>query len=109
MMNTMMMERSAMGAGMSMPMMGAGSMNMMMMPRCMMKMEKCEGGMKMMCTCKDEAACGMMQNLCTMLSGGMVSCCMMMNGMMTMCCNMTMGMCKCEMTKDGMCVMWTQR
>ena len=43
----------------------------------------------------------MMQNLCTMLAGGMCSCCCMMNGMMVCCCNLTMGMCKCEMTKDG--------
>ena len=42
-----------------------------------------------------------MQNLCTMLAGGMCSCCCMMNGMMVCCCNLTMGMCKCEMTKDG--------
>ncbi len=43
----------------------------------------------------------MMQNLCTMMAGGMCSCCMMMNGMMVCCCNLTMGMCKCEMTEDG--------
>ena len=37
--------------------------------------------MKIMCSTKDEMAAGMMQNLCTMMSGGMMSCCMMMNGM----------------------------
>jgi hypothetical protein len=32
---------------------------------------------------------------------------MMMNGMMVCCCNLTMGMCKCEMTKDGVCMTCT--
>ena len=31
----------------------------------------------------------------------------MMNGMMVCCCNLTMGMCKCEMTKDGVCITCT--
>ena len=31
----------------------------------------------------------------------------MMNGMMVCCCYLTMGMCKCEMTKDGVCVTCT--
>ncbi len=106
------MERNSMGmmgaSTMPAPMMGGmASMNMMMIPRCTMKMEKCDGGMKMMCSCADATAAAMMQNLCTMMGGSMVSCCMMMNGMMMMCCNMAMGMCTCEMTKDGMCMMWT--
>src|SRR6516165_10907342 len=100
---TMMMDRAAMmtgmmggtgmGTGGMTPGMPAG-MNMMMVPRCTMKFEKCQGGMKVMCTCTDKMACSMMQNLCSMLAGGMCSCCMMMNGMMACCCNMTMGMCK---------------
>ena len=57
--------------------------------------------MKITCICDDPMACSMMQNLCTMLAGGMCSCCMMMNGMMVCCCNLTMGMCKCEMTDKG--------
>jgi len=93
----------------SQPMMmgGAASMNMMMIPRCMMKMEKCEGGMKMMMTCDDAMACGMLQNLCSMMGGSMMSACMMMNGMMMANFNMTMGMCKCEMMKNGVCMTWT--
>ena len=105
-MDRMMMGMPAMGAtgmGMQMP---AGGMNMMMIPRCTMKMEKCKGGMKMMCTASDETAGAMMQNLCTMLAGGMTSVNMMMNGMMMMNCNMMMGMCKCEMTTDGMNMTW---
>ena len=46
-------------------------------------------------------ACATMQNLCTMMAGGMLSCGMMMNGMMVNCCNMTMGMTRCEMTEKG--------
>ena len=82
-------------------------MNFVMVPRCTIKMEKCTGGMKITCVCDDKMACSMMQNLCTMLAGGMCSCCCMMNGMMVCCCNLTMGMCKCEMTKDGCCITCT--
>jgi hypothetical protein len=90
------------GMTMNPPMTATTGMNMMVIPRCTMKMEKCDGGMKMMCICEDTMSASMLQNLCTMLSGSMVSCCMMMNGMMMMNCNMTMGMCKFEMTKEGM-------
>ena len=90
-------------------MMGAGSMNMMMIPRCTMKMEKCNGGMRMSCVCKDETAAAMLQNLCMMMNGSMVSCCMMMNGMMMMCCNMTMGLCKIEPMQNGVTMTWTSK
>ena len=76
----------------------------LMVPRCSMKMEKCEGGMKMTCSCPDQASCAMMLNLCTMMQGGMMTCCMVMNGMVCCCCNLAMGRCKVETTKDG-CVM----
>ncbi len=112
----MMMER----AGMGMPGMMTGTpgmmgtqaaaptgMNMMMVPRCTMMFEKCEGGMKIMCVCDDKVSAGMLQNLCTMMAGGLCSCCCMMNGMMACCCNMTMAMCKCEPTKDGVCMTCT--
>jgi len=100
------MERPTMGMQTMMPGMSnampAANMNMMMIPSCTMKMEKCDGGMKMMCMSDDMMAVGMMQNMAKMLCGGMVSCSMMMNGMMMMTCNMMMGMCKMEMTKNGM-------
>jgi hypothetical protein len=108
----MMMDRMGMGMpGMGMPGMGTPAMgaptamptatNYMMVPRCTFKMEKCTGGMKITCSCDDKAACSMVQNLCTMLAGGMCSCCCMMNGMMVCCCNFTMGMCHYEMMADG--------
>ena len=107
-MDRSMMGMSPAGAGMGMNMpMAAGGMNMMMIPRCTMKMEKCKDGMKMMCMATDETAAAMMQNLCTMLAGGMMSMHMMMNGMMMMTCNMMMGMCKVDMTADGVCVTWS--
>ncbi len=107
--SAMMMERPGMmmpGMAQGMPAGGTAPMmpNMMMVPRCQMKFEKCPGGMKMTCTCSDKMACSMMQNLCSMLAGGMCSCVMTWNGMMVCCCNMTMGMSKYEMTSDG-CVM----
>src|SRR3954466_16194203 len=105
----MMMERAGMSMGMGSSGMGTmgmpatmpTGMNMMMVPRCTMKMEKCPGGMKITFTCDDAMAAGMLQNLCTMMAGGMCSCCMMMNGMMVCCCNLMMRMCKCEMTEGG--------
>src|SRR5262249_2639353 len=105
--SAVMMERTGMGMGvqgmgtMGMPSAGATGMNMMMVPRCTITMEKCTGGMKIVCSTEDKVSAGMMQNLCTMLAGGMCSCCMMVNGMVACCCNMVMGMCQCEMTKDG--------
>src|SRR3954470_11200143 len=94
-----------MGMGQAMPgMMGPMAPNMMMVPRCTMKVEKVAGGMKMTCMCDDDAARAVMQNLCQMTAGGMCSVCCMMNGMMIACCNLSCGMCKMEMTKDG-CMM----
>jgi hypothetical protein len=52
-------------------------------------------------------ACGMLQNLCTMMAGGMCGFGITLNGMMVYSCNLTMGMCKCEMTKDGVCLTCT--
>ena len=116
--SSMVMER----AGMGMPGMGMGTMmqgpmggtatmpaspQSMMVPRCKMTMTKCKGGMQITCQCDDKMTATMLQNLCTMMAGGMCSCCMMMNGMMVCCCNMTMGMCKCEMTDDGVCMTCT--
>jgi hypothetical protein len=115
-MSSMMMDRAGMAMqGMGVPAMGTPAMgtttampavsNWMMVPRCTFKMEHCTGGMKITCSCEDKMARSMVQNLCTMLGGGMCTCCMLMNGMIVCCCNFTMGMCKCETTKDGVC--WT--
>jgi hypothetical protein len=112
----MMMERTGMGMT-GMPGMGGGminapatmppAMNMMMVPRCTVRMEKCTGGMRIHCSADDKMALGMVQNLCTMLAGGLCSCCCMMNGMTVCSCNLMMGMCKCEMTEDGVSITCT--
>jgi hypothetical protein len=97
------MGMTGMAAGMS-PMAGAtGAMtpNMMMLPRCKYKIEKGSGGLTITCTCDDQTARGMLQNLCSMMQGCMVSCCLMMNGMTVCCCNLTMGLCMTEMTGKG--------
>lgn len=116
MVGAMMMERTSMGMPGMNPGMGTGSMtsptmpggtNWMMVPRCTFKMEKCTGGMKITCMCDDKMACSMVQNLCTMMAGGMYSCSMMMNGMCVCTCNLTCGMCKCEMTDKGVCLTCT--
>jgi hypothetical protein len=116
--STMMMERTGMGMpGMGMPAMGTPAMgsptgvgaasSYLMVPRCQLKFEKCQGGLKIHCVCDDKMACSMMQNLCTMLAGGMCSCCCMMNGMMVCTCNLTMGLCRCEMTEQGVTITCT--
>jgi hypothetical protein len=112
--STMMMERS----GMAMPGLGAGmgaaalgtpagmqaGTGWLMVPRCTFKVETCQGGMKIHCACEDKVACGMVQNLCSMLQGGLCSCCAMMNGMAVYSCNLTMGLCRCEAAKDGVTI-----
>ena len=117
-MTSMLMERTGMG----MPSMGFSGMgaaapavpagmpavpNMMVVPRCTFKIDKCSGGMKVVCSCPDKVAAGMVQNLCAMLQSGMYSFCCMMNGTTVCGCNLTMGMCSCENTKDGVCVTCT--
>ena len=92
MMNTTNMGMPGMmpGTGMNMGMPNMAmmpGMNMMMMPRCTMTVEMCEGGMKMMCRCDDEMAAQMMQSMCKMMDGAPMSCCLMMNGMPMCCCN----------------------
>jgi hypothetical protein len=112
-MTSMMMDRGAMGmtgmgAGMAAQagMMGStgaapAGMGMMMVPKCTMTFARCEGGMTIDCVCDDKTSAAMIQNLCTMMAGGMCSCCCMMNGMTTCCCNLTMAMCRCEATDMG--------
>src|SRR2546426_511978 len=46
-----------------------------------MTMKQCAGGLTITCTCDDTMSAAMLQNLCTMLAGGLCTCCMMMNGM----------------------------
>jgi hypothetical protein len=102
--SAMMMERPMMmGSGTSMPTQQPGmtTTNMVMVPRCDMKFEKCDGGMRVVCRCADEVACATLQNMCRMMAGGMLSCCCMMNGMTVCQCNLFCGMCQCEYTKDG--------
>jgi hypothetical protein len=115
--STMMMDRTGMGMpGVGVPGMGTTGMGMpstptssswLMVPRCSLKFEKCTGGMKVTCVCDDKMACSMVQNLCTMLAGGMCSCYVMFNGMTVCCYNFTMGLCRCEMTDKGVCITCT--
>jgi hypothetical protein len=79
----------------------------LMVPRCTLKFEKCTGGMKVTCSTDDKTSCSMMQNLCSMLAGGMCSCYATWNGVTVYCCNFTMGQCKYEMTEKGVCLMCT--
>jgi hypothetical protein len=115
--STMMMDRTGMGMpGVGVPGMGTTGVGMpttptgpnwLMVPRCSLKFEKCTGGMKVTAVCDDKMACSMVQNLCTMLAGGMCSCYVMLNGMTVCCYNFTMGLCRCEMTDKGVTITCT--
>jgi hypothetical protein len=117
-MTTMMMERTGLGLpGMGMPGMGTPALgtpsgvapvsNYVMVPRCTMKFEKCQGGMRIVCSCDDQMACSMMQNLAATLQAGMCTCCMMMNGLMVCSCNLCLGLCRCEVTDKGVTLTYT--
>jgi hypothetical protein len=79
----------------------ASAPSMMMVPRCTFRFEKMSGGIRVSCSCEDATACAMMQNLFTMLAGGLCSLCCMMNGIVILTCNLTMGMTRSEMTAKG--------
>lgn len=81
--------------------------NWCMVPRCDVRFEKCSDGMKIHCSCSDEMACSVMQNLCRMLAGGMCSVCCQLNGVTVCDIKLTCGMCKCEFTEDGCCITCT--
>jgi hypothetical protein len=108
--STMMMERTSNGSSctpaMTMGMMGTQP-GWCMIPRCEVRVENCNGGMRINCRCEDETACNMLQNLCKMLAGGMCSCCCTRNGMTIYQCNLFCGACKCECTTDGVCITCT--
>ena len=81
--------------------------NWLMVPRCTFKIEKCQGGVKWTCVCDDKMASSMVQNLCTMLSGGLCSSCVLFNGMTVACYNFTLGLCRWETTDTGVCFTYT--
>jgi hypothetical protein len=116
--SALMMERSGIGmpglgvpgmsaSPMSTPAGGPVSASYLMVPRCTIKLEKCSGGLKLTCICEDKVSSSMVQNLCTMLQGGLCSCCCMLNGMVVSSCNLTMGLCKVEPTDQGVCITCT--
>ncbi|MBY0526507.1 MAG: hypothetical protein K2R98_24140 [Gemmataceae bacterium] len=110
--STLLMERTGMGVqgvpGLGTPTVGGPvggpvGTNWLMVPRCTFKVEKCSGGVKITCHADDKVACSMVQNLCSMLAGGMCSCCVMYNGV-TMCYyNFSQGLCKFDCTEQGVC------
>jgi hypothetical protein len=77
--------------------------NFFMVPRCTYKFEKCQGGFKAYFQCEDQVTAQMVQNLCTMLAGGMCGCYVTWNGVNV--CNycFTLGTCQFEKTNNGVC------
>jgi hypothetical protein len=116
--STLMMERTGLGypslglPGLGTPSLGAQpgvqpGINYLMVPRCQLKLEKCTGGLKITAICEDKVSCSMVQNLCTMLQGGLLSCCSLLNGLPVCTCNLSMGLCRCEPTESGVCITCT--
>jgi hypothetical protein len=116
--NTMVMERTGVtGVGVTVPGVTTPTVgtptnvpvggNFVMVPRCTFTFEKCTGGVKINCVCEDKVAATMVQNLCNMLTGGMVGCYVTMNGVQVCTVNFTMGICKCEVTDTGVCITCT--
>src|SRR2546423_1775752 len=109
--STMMVERTGMGVpGLSFPgyptasyQTGYGSqqftqpsVNYFSVPRCTFKVEKISDGFKVHCYCEDTTAATVVQNLCSVLSGGLVCCNVTYNGMTVCSYNCTMGYCRWE-------------
>jgi len=107
----MLLERSPFGstfghtqAGQGFPAASPAAGNWCVLPRCTVKAEKVQGGLKLWCKCDDEVAKGTVQNLCKMLADGLCSCVCTLNGISVCQFNFTCGICKCEYTKDGVCI-----
>jgi hypothetical protein len=118
--STMMVERTGMGVpGMSFPGYGpsavgygAGQLtqqgvNYVSVPRCTLKVEKVSDGFKVQCVCDDVTACGVMQNLCQALAGGLCCCQVTWNGMTVCSYNCTLGLCRWEVIDRGVCLTCT--
>ena len=86
---------------------GYVSPNYLVVPRGTIKVEKCQGGLKLSCYCDDKMACSMVQNLCQMLQGSMCSVSTVSNGITVCSFNFTYGLCKCEPTESGVCITCT--
>ncbi len=116
MVNAMTMDRTSMMGVSGMPMTGTpmnyptmpATMptvpNMMMVPRCTVRMEKCSTGVKIHCVCSEAMAVSMLQNLCAMQAGQMVGCYVTMNGQTVCCVNFCCCVCTVEKTADGVCI-----
>ncbi len=72
-------------------------------PRCTFKVERTTDGFRVHCGCDDQAACSVMQSLCTALTGGACCCCVNYNGMTVCTYNFTMGLCRWENVEKGVC------
>lgn len=85
----------------------AATGSFLMLPRCTVKIEKCKDGCKIQCSCDDEVACGMLQNLCRMLDTSVCGYSCTHNGQGLCNCSLTCGHCACELTADGCCITCT--
>src|SRR5437868_10893040 len=72
-------------------------------PCCTMKVEKCNGGVKFICTCSNEQHAATLQESCKVLSGGKISFCCTSNGKVVCQCDLCMCECECTAVKNGVC------
>jgi hypothetical protein len=73
----------------------------LMLPRCTLKVEKQKDGCKILCSCEDQVATYMLQNLCRMLEGGVCGFTCQLNGQNCCTCSLSCGHCSIELTKEG--------
>ena len=73
-------------------------------PKCDIRMEECQDGCMIYCTCEDQAACKMLQSLCRAMATGICSICCTRNGKTICECNFAHCLCSCELTSDGICI-----
>src|SRR5262245_9138337 len=78
--------------------------NVCVVPRCKIECEECTDGCKIYCSCDEQVACHTLQNLCRALAGESCCVCCTWNGVTLCQCNFTCCHCRCECTKDGVCI-----
>ena len=72
-------------------------------PRCTFKSERTTDGWKANCICEDQAACSVLQSLCSAMQGGACCCTISCNGVPVCNYNFTLGLCRWENTDKGVC------
>jgi hypothetical protein len=85
------------------------SMTLMTEVRCEMRFEKCKGGFRIQCCCKDAAGCTDLMRLCQELCDDACSCCCTIKGEQVCKFNLCCDDCQCERVENRCCITCTSR